>query len=409
MYLISIASTFAIIMIILNPQMIFGAYAPDEVEIQVIDPEAMFQVKNGLLKALSVGIIIKSFDDIEIDQETFAWTINAYDLAEISLVDHPANYDARLFLDNEKNSPVSMEIRQLVAANGFAVVTKALGAVSVLREGIIDMAQLEQDLRSDEEEIESTDEENEEEEVELSSEADDESEEEETEESEEAEEVDLSNEDEEAELALETVEGDEGVIEPEDVEVEEELVMEESGVEFEEMTDEEDELMEVLTDSLEADEDDDDDEDDEEADTGAEEAIEDTDNEDESIFNEEFVLKVAKALVDLISEAEAEALTVEETEEEQPEAEKVEIEDDATEEETDELTALKDQVADLQSKIAELSKPAKRAGLIKTHVLPHDAIESIEEAEGADTPDLLKDALKNYISQSDSVVIRDRS
>jgi len=33
MYLISIASTFAIIMIILNPQMIFGAYAPDEVEI----------------------------------------------------------------------------------------------------------------------------------------------------------------------------------------------------------------------------------------------------------------------------------------------------------------------------------------------------------------------------------------
>ena len=374
----------------------------NEVEIQVIDPEAIFQVKNGLLKALSVGIIIKSFDDIEIDQETFAWTINAYDLAEISLVDHPANYDARLFLDNEKNIPVSMELRQLVAANGFAVVTKALGAVSVLREGIIDMAQLERDLKADEEGIESVDEENEEEEVELSAEADDESEEEETEE---AEEVDLSNEDEEAELALETVEGDEGVIEPEDVE--EELVMEESGVEFEETTDEEDDLMGILTDSLDADEDD---EDDEEADTEAEEAIEDTDDEDdEAILNEEFVLKVAKALVDLISEAEAEALTVEETEEEQPEAEKVEIEDDATEEETDELTALKDQVADLQSKIAELSKPAKRAGLIKTHVLPHDAIESIEEAEGAETPDLLKDALKNYISQSDSVVIRDRS
>ncbi len=376
----------------------------NEVEIQVIDPEAIFQVKNGLLKALSVGIIIKSFDDIEIDQETFAWTINAYDLAEISLVDHPANYDARLFLDNEKNIPVSMELRQLVAANGFAVVTKALGAVSVLKEGIIDMDQLERDLQADGKEIESVDEENEEEEVELSAEADDESEEEETEESEEAEEVDLSDEDEEAELALETVEGDEGVIEPEDVE--EELVMEESGVEFEETTDEEDELMEILTDSLEADEDD---EDDEEADTGAEEAIEDTDNEDESILNEEFVLKVAKALVDLISEAEAEALTVEETEEEQPEAEKVEIEDDAAEEEPDELTTLKEQVADLQSKIVELSKPAKRAGLVKTHVLPHDAIESIEGAEGAETPDLLKDALKNYISQSDSVVIRDRS
>ena len=136
----------------------------NEVEIQVIDPEAIFQVKNGLLKALSVGIIIKSFDDIEIDQETFAWTINAYDLAEISLVDHPANYDARLFLDNEKNIPVSMELRQLVAANGFAVVTKALGAVSVLKEGIIDMDQLERDLQTDGKEIESVDEENEEEE-----------------------------------------------------------------------------------------------------------------------------------------------------------------------------------------------------------------------------------------------------
>ena len=35
MYLISISSTFSIIMIILNPQIIFGAYAPDEVEIHV--------------------------------------------------------------------------------------------------------------------------------------------------------------------------------------------------------------------------------------------------------------------------------------------------------------------------------------------------------------------------------------
>ena len=67
------------------------------------------------------------------------------------------------------------------------------------------------------------------------------------------------------------------------------------------------------------------------------------------------------------------------------------------------------EVDDLQSKIAELSKPAKRAGLVKTSVLPHEAIESIEEAEEEETPDLLRDALKSYISRSDTVVIRDRS
>lgn len=395
----------------------------NEVEIQVIDPEAIFQVKNGLLKALSVGIIIKSFDDIEIDEETWGWTINAYDLAEISLVDHPANYDARLFLDEDKNIPVNTELRQLVAANGFAVVSKALGAVSTLEEGI-DMKQLERDLQADDEELESVDEETEEEEVELSleeadEELDDESDEEEVEKSEEAdeEEVDPSDEavdhddlEQLAELDLAgTVDEDEDApwtedeVEAESEDVEEELVMEESGVEFTETTDEEDELLEVLTDALEADED-------EEADIEAEEAIEDVDDEDEAILNDEFVLSVANALIDLLSEAEAEAPAVEETEEEQPEAEKVEVED-APEEDSDELelTALKEQVAALDERIVELSKPAKRAGQAKSTTLPHEAIESIEEAEGEEEPDLLRDALRNYISRSDSVVVRDRS
>ncbi len=380
----------------------------NEVEIHVIDPEAIFQVKNGLLKALSVGIIIKSFEDIDIDEETWAWTINAYDLAEISLVDHPANYDARLFLDDDKNIPVSSELRQLVATHGFAVVSKALGAVSTFEEGI-DMGQLERDLQTDEEELESVEEETEEEEVELSVEADEELDdsEEEVDPSDEA--VDHDDLEQLAELDLVgTVEEDEdapwteGEAEAESEDVEEELVMEESGVEFTETTDEEDEMMEILTDSLEAEED-------EEADIEEEEAIEDVDDENEAIFDEEFVLLVAMALVDLLSEAEAEAPTVEETEEEQPTAEKVETEDDATEEDSDELTALKEQVANLQSKIAELSKPARRAGLVKTSVLPHEAVESIEEAEEEETPDLLRDALRSYISRSDTVVVRDRS
>lgn len=365
----------------------------NEVEIQVIDPEAIFQVKNGLLKALSVGIIIRSWDDIEIDEETFGWTINAYDLAEISLVDHPANYDARLFLDDDKNISVNPELRQLVATHGFAIVSKALGTVSTLEEGI-DMKQLERDLQADEEELESVDEETEEEEVELSVEADEELDdsEEEVDPSDEA--VDPDDLEQLADLDLVgTVEEDEDApwdkAEAESEDVEEELV------------DEEDELLEVLTDSLEADED-------EGADTEEEEAIEDVDDEDKAILNEEFVLKVAKALVDLLSEAEAEALTVEEIEEEQPTAEKVETEDDATEE-LDELTTLKEQVATLQSTVAELSKPAKRAGLVKNTVLPHEAIESIEAADEEKTPDLLRDALKNYISRPETVVVRDRS
>lgn len=66
----------------------------NEVEIKVIDPQAAFEVENGLLSALSVGIAIR-FDDIEM-LEDGGWIINDYSLAEISLVDHPANYDATL-------------------------------------------------------------------------------------------------------------------------------------------------------------------------------------------------------------------------------------------------------------------------------------------------------------------------
>lgn len=68
----------------------------NECEIHVIDPQAAFEVEMGLLQALSVGILI-NVDDLTMDSDG-GWVINDYQLAEISLVDHPANYDAMLQL-----------------------------------------------------------------------------------------------------------------------------------------------------------------------------------------------------------------------------------------------------------------------------------------------------------------------
>jgi hypothetical protein len=67
----------------------------NEVEIRVVDPDTKLQVEEGLLKALSVGIYIRNFDAIEFTEDG-GLIINEYGLAEISLVDHPANYDAKL-------------------------------------------------------------------------------------------------------------------------------------------------------------------------------------------------------------------------------------------------------------------------------------------------------------------------
>lgn len=66
----------------------------NEVEIEVIDPQAIFEVRKGLLTALSVGISL-DFDDLEF-LEDGGMVISDYTLCELSLVDHPANYDAFL-------------------------------------------------------------------------------------------------------------------------------------------------------------------------------------------------------------------------------------------------------------------------------------------------------------------------
>lgn len=86
----------------------------NEVEIRVVDPQAVFEVENDLLSALSVGIII-NWEDIEFSpNDDGGWIINGYKLAEISLVDHPANYDAKLDL-----SVMPEEFRSLAREKGI--------------------------------------------------------------------------------------------------------------------------------------------------------------------------------------------------------------------------------------------------------------------------------------------------
>lgn len=375
----------------------------NEVEIHVIDPDAVFQVKNGLLKALSVGIWIRSWDDIEIDEETGAWIILAYDLVEISLVDHPANYDACLFLDDEKSITASPELRQLVAQHGFAMVSKALGAVttSLEMEEEIDMDELEKDLQLEEEIIA---EETVEEEVELSV---DDSEEEEDELSVtvgSVEEAELSTDEEETEEELELSVDEEEVVEEVVEEVEEELVLEDMDVRLEEDTED---IDSVLVDSQEADEEE---ELDKETDISDEEAIEEV-TEDEEIEGDEVkdLLPLARALLEALSETETEVPVLEE---EQVEVERTE----EIEEATDEVTALKSQIDDLGSQVAGLTeivkdllgKPAKRKGKIKITPLPHEALEAIEDEEAEEESDLMRDAVRKYVQTPGKVVIRER-
>lgn len=358
----------------------------NEVEIHVLDPEAVFQVKNGLLKALSVGIIIRSWEDIEIDESSGGWIINNYDLAEISLVDHPANYDAQLFLDEDKVVPVGTELRRMVAEHGFAMVSKALGAVtSPVTEEKINMDKLEETLQTEVEEIVA--EEIVEEELELSVD--------EAEEVEETEELELSVDEDEEEEALEAEEEEiiEEVLEDMDVRLVDE--------------DEENDPDSILFDALDADEEKDLDEEDE-VDTIEAESIEETveaelSNEPDTLSE---LVATVKALVDVLSEAEAEA-----HEDEQPEAEKTEDVEEIVVEESepvDDILQLQLQVAELTEIVAGLMTTGKRLGQVKTSSLPHEVTEEILEEKETDDPDLLNSAIKNYLNKSPRVTIRER-
>jgi hypothetical protein len=103
----------------------------NEVEIEVIDPKAIFEVENELLMALSIGAMIL-WDDITW-MEDGGMLINDYLLGEISLVDHPANYDSYLRDENSAKTAVDMLVRQY----GIDVVSK--GMLNILEEN--DMAE----------------------------------------------------------------------------------------------------------------------------------------------------------------------------------------------------------------------------------------------------------------------------
>lgn len=95
----------------------------NELEIEVIDPHAVFLVENGLLPALSVGIFV-DYKDVDMLQDG-GYVINAYTLAEISLVDHPANYDAFL-----SDLAVEQSMALMVRTFGLENVSSAISALT---------------------------------------------------------------------------------------------------------------------------------------------------------------------------------------------------------------------------------------------------------------------------------------
>lgn len=92
----------------------------NQVEIEVIDPRAIFEVENGLLAALSVGILVdpKHLEPIDRNNPFGGFIIHEYTLSEISLVDHPANYDAML----TRNLPIDDTLRLVVRQYGLDAV-----------------------------------------------------------------------------------------------------------------------------------------------------------------------------------------------------------------------------------------------------------------------------------------------
>lgn len=101
----------------------------NEVLINVVDPKAIFEVQMGLLPALSIGALVY-MDKVDF-LEDGGWVIHQYDLAEISLVDHPANYDATLNLDIM--TPQMTQLRELGREFGTATVFRSIGTGSRLR------------------------------------------------------------------------------------------------------------------------------------------------------------------------------------------------------------------------------------------------------------------------------------
>jgi len=231
----------------------------NEVVIKLVDKETIKLVQTGVMKGLSVGILFNPFDEKAVEwMDSGGWKIHEYMLAEISVVDHPANPHASIIehalksiegdVMFELNEKARKAIREAGTAEALVPIFKSLSAGEVVVE------------EDEEKELETVDEVSEElEEVEKLEEVEEEKVEE-AEEEKELEDAEVVGSIEEAEALEESVET-EAVVEAveteavteeveavtEEVEEEEELLeVPEAELPIEESSEEEDEEEEVI-------------------------------------------------------------------------------------------------------------------------------------------------------------------
>lgn len=308
----------------------------NEVEIKVIDEQAIREVEEGLLSALSVGIFF-GWGDFDTDEDG-GWIINDYQLAEISLVDHPANYDAALELS------LSKELRSLAREVGVARLYESLSN----NNGEKDMTErIEEAL---EEEIQ--------EEKDLEIEAVEE------EQPEDVQEEEKGLEEEEKEVPVEEAEEEETPEAEKDLEAEEE----------EELDAEKDlEAREDEEETPEAEK---------ELDTETETPIED--GREDKLAD---AVKRLEATVERLTES-LEVLTAE-----APEAEERSVDEG---EDDDRIEQLERRLAEMQEELDDLRQPAKRKGQIPVEEVEEEEKELSEEApeeEVIEKPKSLREAL----------------
>ncbi len=338
----------------------------NEVKIKVVDPGTIRDVEHELLPALSIGAMIR-FEDIDF-LEDGGWIINAYDLVEISLVDHPANYDATLDL-----AALPADFRSAVRNEGFAMAVKSYGFDVP---GVTDVTKLSTTTEEKDrgESLEPT------EELPMAVKK------EELQEVPEEELVDAEKSLAEEELP---VAEEEPAITEEPVPAEEEFPVEEEPVVEEPVLVEEiDELPEVV-----------------EADLETSEAIEEQEENDpdlRDLLSE--VLLAIKALTP--AEVPAEAPVIEEQTEN--EAEVVE-EEDALMALYSLIENLEAELLSVRAEIAELRKPANRQGAVIPAEVeePEEEVERVIDESEADTveeEDSLRSTLRNYFVSTGRLV-----
>jgi hypothetical protein len=325
----------------------------NEVEIEVIDPQAAFEVEAGLLQALSIGALI-DIDSLEFDDDG-GWIINDYILGEISLVDHPANYDATLDL----SVGLPSQVRELAREYGTVVALKSIssGRLPIIKASSEPESSVEESI---EEEISVTANiEQADPELDITVEEDSE--------------LDVTIE-EEAELEDEVIE-DEVIEDEESDKTEEEMI--------EEVTTEEEESDSVV---------------DEEAQTSVEENMLDL---IESLSEEE--LEVLTQMLISTDESGSEAIEAETTAELDvvPEEEVSEESSDEVDEVTllSEITALKEEVVSLKSELTDLKKIGMRKGSAP-EVSELGEPEAEEETPRVPEVRSLKDAVRQYARSS---------